>query len=95
VGRALAKHRLRIQTDRQALCHLKTRPGNVDGRDQQGGGQANCNDCGSEGDNQLLGPVDALDTNPVGLPGMLALGAGLTRRSPRMSALGQKRTLGW
>jgi formylglycine-generating enzyme required for sulfatase activity len=36
-----------------------------------GGGHANCNGCGSEWDNKLLGPVDAFEPNPFGLSGML------------------------
>lgn len=36
-----------------------------------GGGHANCNGCGSQWDNRLLGRVDAFETNAFGLSGML------------------------
>ena len=36
-----------------------------------GGGHANCNGCGSQWDDHLLGPVDAFDANAFGLAGML------------------------
>jgi formylglycine-generating enzyme required for sulfatase activity len=39
--------------------------------DDAGAGQANCNGCGSQWDNKLLGPVDAFALNPFGLSGML------------------------
>ncbi len=39
--------------------------------DEIGGGNANCNGCGSQWDDQVLGPVDAFPANAFGLSGML------------------------
>jgi formylglycine-generating enzyme required for sulfatase activity len=39
--------------------------------DDVGGGHANCNGCGSQWDDKLLGPVDAFPVNAFGLSGML------------------------
>jgi len=39
--------------------------------EELGKGNANCNGCGSEWDDKLLAPVDALKPNPFGLYGML------------------------